>query len=230
MPTLVQCIAAVGLAVLAIEPAASQSQVNEAAKALAGSWEISNADHDKICVVELKSDAAGTGFRLDFNRATCTIDFPPLKEAAAWSLLGDNIVRIVDAKGKISFEFNEVENGMYESLRPGQPLTFLQSAAAAAAATRSVDQMIGDWNVLRGDGAPICTITLSAKANASELPLQVKPGCDAAITRFAPVTWQIERGELILRSARGQVWRFGDDEGTWRIVPQEPDPLMLTRR
>jgi hypothetical protein len=230
MRTRLRCILVMGVAILAHQPATAQTSAVEAAKMMAGQWEISNADHDKSCMVELKADTAPSGFRIEFDRAACAADFPPLKDASAWNLVGDNILRIVDAKGRIAFEFTEVENGMYESLRPGQPLTFLQSAAVTASATHSVDQVAGDWNVVRGDGPPICTLTLSGNSNAADLPLRVKPGCDAAVTRFGPATWRIERGELIVKSARGQVWRFGDEDGNWRLVPQEPDPLMLTRR
>jgi len=61
--------------------------------------------------------------------------------------------------------------------------------------------------------------------------MQVKPGCDPAIARFAPVTWQIDHGELVMKSARAQIWRFEDNNGTWeRRVPREADSLMLTKR
>ena len=63
------------------------------------------------------------------------------------------------------------------------------------------------------------------------MALQVKPGCDAAVTRFAPATWQIDHGELVMKSARGQVWRFEDNNGAWeRRIPREAEALMLTRR
>jgi hypothetical protein len=223
MRTLVRCLAAIGLAAVVTRPAALHAQnapATDAIKEITGAWEISNGDRDKICPVELKADAGVGGHKLDFNHTACANDFPPLKDAVAWNLVGDDTVRIVDARGKIAYEFTEVEDGLYESLRPGQPLTFLQSAAAAADETRSADQMTGDWNVQRGDSPPICTITLSGKANATDLPLRVKPGCDRAIVQFGPTSWQLDRGELILKSARGEIWRFGDDDGRWRLMPR----------
>jgi hypothetical protein len=61
--------------------------------------------------------------------------------------------------------------------------------------------------------------------------MQAKPGCDVAVARFAPVTWQIDHGELVMKSARGGIWRFEDNNGTWeRRVPREAEALMLTKR
>jgi hypothetical protein len=200
----------------------------EAVKALAGSYEMSNADRDKTCMLTLKADSGPGGFRLDFDRAGCTAAFPPMKDVAAWTLVNDAI-RLTDARGRIAFEFTEVEDGMYESLRAGQPLTFLQNAAIAKEAVRTSDQMSGEWNVVRSAGTPICTLTLSTTPFAGDFAVQVKPGCDAVITRFAPSMWQMDRGELLLKSARGQTWRFEDANGAWQRVPTDRDPIMLTR-
>jgi hypothetical protein len=201
----------------------------DAVKALAGSYEMSNADRDRTCVLTLKADSGPGGFKLDFDRNACVAAFPPLKDVAVWTLYNDAI-RFTDAKGKIAFEFTEVEDGMYESLRAGQPLTFLQNAAIAKEAVRTNEEMSGDWNVVRNAGTPICRLTLTTNPTGSgDLAVQVKPGCDAVVTRFAPALWQMDRGELLLKSARGQVWRFEDANGAWQRVPTDRDPVMLTR-
>ena len=114
----------------ALIPTVASAQ-SDAAKALVGAWEISNADHDKTCSITLGIENAAGGLKLDFNRTGCGADFPPLKEAGAWNLIGDNVIQVLNPKGKVLYEFTEVEGGIYESLRPGQPLTFLQNAAAA---------------------------------------------------------------------------------------------------
>jgi hypothetical protein len=224
--------AAYGLLVLLSVPALAQDKpptAAEAAKALAGGYEMSNADRDRTCILTLKPDSGPGGFKLEFDRNACVAAFPPLKDVAAWSLFNDAI-RLTDAKGKIAFEFTEVEDGMYESLRAGQPLTFLQNAVVAKEAVRTSEQVSGDWNMVRSAGTPICMLTLStAPAGAGDLTVQVKPGCDASVTRFAPTQWQMDRGELLLKSARGQVWRFEDANGAWQRVPTDRDPVMLTR-
>jgi hypothetical protein len=210
---------------------AAIAQPNEAVTALVGPWEMSNADRDQTCMLALKADAAPGGYKIEFEKGSCTGKFPPLKDVAAWALVGDNTVRLVDARGRPVYDFTEVESGMYEALKPGQPLTFLQTAASAADAVRTVEQMMGDWSVIRGTGE-VCVLTLSNRvASPGEMALQVKPGCEAAITRFGPATWQFDQGELVVKSARGQIWRFEDNNGTWeRRIPREADAVMLTRR
>ena len=46
-----------------------------------------------------------------------------------------------------------------------------------------------------------------------------------------PATWQIERGELVLKPAKGQPWRFEEqDATTWQRVPATADPVLLVRK
>jgi hypothetical protein len=43
--------------------------------------------------------------------------------------------------------------------------------------------------------------------------------------------WRLERGELLLMSANGEVWRFeADDNAQWRRVPDSADPLIMLRQ
>jgi len=224
---------AIALAIVAAAPGRLGAQSPDAIKDTVGSWEISNADRDRTCIVQFKADAAPGGYKLEFDKTACTVAFPALKDVVAWNLTPDDSVRLVDAKGRTVYEFNEVESGMYESLRPGQPLTFLQNAAAAAATmpTHNADELAGDWKFVRGSGATVCIITLSkAAAGKDDFALKINPGCDAAITRFAPSSWQIDHGELVLKSAKGQAWRFEEnDDNTWQRIPEGPDPLLLMR-
>jgi hypothetical protein len=219
--------AAMSFAALAPSVASAQS---DAIKALAGVWEISNADHDKTCPLTLGAENSAGGFKLDFNRTACSTDFPPLKEAGAWNLVGDNVIQVLNPKGKVLYEFTEVEGGIYESLRPGEPLTFLQNAAAATPPPKTTEEMTGEWSVVRGASAPICTLTLSLQpAGKDELSLKVEPGCDPAVASFGPASWHMEHGELVLKSARGPTWRFEEADGTWQRVPEGTDPIMLVR-
>ena len=55
--------------------------------------------------------------------------------------------------------------------------------------------------------------------------------CDQVVTRFAPVTWQMDRGEIVLRAANGQSWRFEEGEDSkWPRVPQTASPLLMVRK
>jgi hypothetical protein len=90
--------------------------------------------------------------------------------------------------------------------------------------------MLGDWTVVRGNGKPICTLTLANTPAGSDFALKLKPGCDAFVARFAPTAWQMDRAELVLRNARNQTWRFAEgDASTWQRVPEIADPVMLVR-
>src|SRR5580658_7154862 len=76
------------------------------------------------------------------------------------------------------------------------------------------------WAIARGTGKPVCMLTLANNPiTADALALKIKPGCDALVTRFGPTAWRIDQGELVLLSARGQMWRFEEnDANTWMRV------------
>ena len=61
--------------------------------------------------------------------------------------------------------------------------------------------------------------------------MKLKPGCDSFVTRFGPTSWRMNQGELVLLSARGQTWRFEEnDVNTWQRVPETDDPVLLVRQ
>lgn len=207
---------------------------SDAVKALAGSgaWEISNADRDKACTVAFKADAARTGYKLELDPA-CGVTFPFAKEIDGWTLSND-VLRLIDARGKAVFEFNEVESGMYEAERPGEGIYFLQNAAAAPI-MRTPDQMAGEWIVKQGE-KQICAMTLATTPvpNQEEaLSLRIKPGCDSMVARLNFILWRMDQGELVLASAGGQSWRFEEEDTqafTWRRVPEGADDIRMTRK
>ena len=84
---------------------------------------------------------------------------------------------------------------------------------------------------MRGAGKPICTLTLSNTPAGEEFAVRVQPRCDALVTRFAPITWQMDRGELVLKSAAGRSWRFElrDDE-KWQRVTATANPMLMVRK
>ena len=218
------------IASLVVVGARAQAPVSEQAKAMAGgSWEFSNADRDKRCMIAFKTAPAAAGMKLDFDKA-CAEAFPFIKDIAGWSIAENDFLRLLDAKGKSLLDFSEVETGMYEAPRPGEGILFIQAAAALGPPPKEAEQMIGDWGVVRRAGNPICTLTLANTAAGPDLALKLKPGCDPFVTRFAPTAWQMDRGELLLKNARGQTWRFEESDGaTWSRVPETAEPLLLVR-
>jgi hypothetical protein len=108
----------------------------------------------------------------------------------------------------------------------------LQNLAAARALSKSMDQMIGDWSVIRGNDRVICSLTLTnTETTPDNYAVYLKPRCDPVVVGFGPVAWRLERGELQLMSAKGEVWRFeADDNAQWRRVPDSADPFILSRQ
>ncbi len=201
----------------------------DAVNAMVGNWEFSNADHDKVCRFAFRADPAVGGYKADIDR-NCGTLFPSIKDVVGWNLDGYGTLRLVDKGGNAVVELTQAEDGIFDGFQPGEGRYVLQSAAAAP--VRSAEELVGDWAIARGTGKPICVLTLANNpANADNLPLKVKPGCDAFVARFGPVFWRIDRGELVLLSARGQTWRFEeDDANTWLRVPETADPVLLVRQ
>ncbi|MFL6825042.1 MAG: AprI/Inh family metalloprotease inhibitor [Bradyrhizobium sp.] len=200
-------------------------------KGMVGQWELSTTERSKTCVVTLKSDATGQALKLELEPG-CAVALPFSKEIAAWSIKGLDIVRLQDGSGQAVIDFTEVESGIFEGLRQGEGIYILQNLAAARSLAKSMDQMIGDWAMVRGNGRAVCGLTLTnTEASQDNFQVFLKPKCDPAVSVFAPTQWRLERGELLLMSATGELWRFeADDNAQWRLVPDTADPLIMLRQ
>lgn len=232
------------------EPQVTQPQAtppqSDPIKAMVGNWELSNADHDKVCRLIFRADTVAGGYKIDIDKG-CPSLFPSTKDIVAWSADNYGNLRLIDGQGSAVLELTQVESGMFDGFQPEQGRFILQ--AAAAAPVRSADEMVGEWAIARGTGKPICALTLSNAAVSvppaapaatpsapkppvlASLSLKLKPGCDGLVTRFGPTAWRMESGELVLLSARGQMWHFEEnDSNTWQRVPETPDPVLLVRQ
>ena len=223
------CLLAV---ILMITPDAVAQDARSLTKEMVGEWELSTAGRDKTCIVTLKGDSTPQGLKLELDKG-CGTALPFTKSIVAWSVKGLDIVRLQDAAGQSIIDVTEVESGIFEGLRQGEGVYLLQNLAAARALSKSADQLIGDWAMVRGSSKSICGVTLTnTETNTPEnFAVYLKPRCDPLVTAFAPTVWRIERGELLLQSAKGEIWRFeADDNAQWRRVPDSADPLLLTRQ
>jgi hypothetical protein len=200
-------------------------------KDMVGQWELSTTERSKTCVVTLKGDAAGPALKLELEPA-CKTALPFTKDIAAWNVRGLDIVRLQDGAGESVIDFTEVEAGIFEGLRQGEGVYILQNLAAARSMAKSMDQMIGDWAMVRGNGQPICGLTLTnTEASPDNFQVFLKPKCDPAIAQFNPTQWRLERGQIILMSKAGEAWQFeADDNAQWRRVPDTADPLIMLRQ
>ena len=199
-------------------------------KTMVGQWELSTTERSKTCVVTLKADGAPQGLKLELE-PTCPKALPFTRDIATWSIRGLDIVRLQDGSGQSVIDFTEVESGIYEGLRSGEGVYILQNLAAARSLAKSMDQMIGDWSMMRGNGRNICGLTLTnTEATADNFAVFLKPRCDPLVAGFNPVQWRLERGALIMTSASGETWQFeADDNAQWRRMPDSADPLILLR-
>lgn len=208
---------------------------NDAANGLVGgAWEFSNADRDKICRFTFRNDAAVGGSKVEIDR-NCPNLFPATKDIVGWVVDNFGTLHLLDATGNAVIDLSEAEAGIYDGFEPGQGRYIMQSAASAP--VKSAEDVAGDWAVVRGTGKPICMLTLANNpaannpTGADAFALKLKPGCDPAVTRFAPSAWRMDQGELLLLSARGQTWRFEEnDANTWQRVPEGPDLVLLVRQ
>jgi len=200
-------------------------------KDMIGQWELSTTERSKTCVVTLNGDSTPQGLKLELEPG-CAAALPFTKAITAWNIRGLDIVRLQDATGEAVIDFTEVESGIFEGLRQGEGIYILQNLAAARSLAKSMDQMIGDWAMVRGNGQSICGLTLTnTEATADNFQVFLKPRCDPAVTAFAPTQWRLERGELLLLSANGEIWHFeADDNAQWRRVPDAADPLIMLRQ
>jgi len=215
---------------LALAPPARAQDASSLKKDMIGQWELSTTERSKTCVVTMKGDASPQGFKLELE-PTCPAALPFTKDIAAWSIKGLDIVRLQDAAGQPVIDFTEVESGIFEGLRSGEGVYILQNLAAARSLAKSMDQMIGDWSMVRGNGQTICGLTLTnTEASPDNFQVFLKPKCDPSITAFAPTQWRLDHGQMILMSTGGQTWQFeADDNAQWRRVPDSADGLVMMR-
>jgi hypothetical protein len=210
-------------------PARSQDS-STLKKDMVGQWELATTERSKTCVVTLKGDATPQGLKLELE-PSCAAALPFTKDITSWNIRGLDIVRLQDAAGQPVIDFTEVESGIFEGLRTGEGVYILQNLAAARSLAKSMDQMIGDWSMVRGNGQAVCGLTLTnTEAGQDNFQVFLKPKCDPAIATFAPTQWRLDHGQMLLLSAQGETWQFeADDNAQWRRVPDSADPLIMIR-
>jgi hypothetical protein len=218
------------LALAAASPARSQQDASTLKKDMIGQWELATTDRSKTCVVTLKQEPAPQGLKLELEPG-CAAALPFTKGITAWNIKGLDIVRLQDGAAESVIDFTEVEAGIFEGLRQGEGVYILQNLAAARSLAKSMDQMIGDWSMVRGNGQAICGLTLTnTEAGQDNFQVFLKPKCDPVVAAFAPTQWRLDHGQMLLMSQGGETWQFeADDNAQWRKVPDSADPLIMLR-
>src|SRR6201996_8535786 len=191
---------------LAASPRAGAQDVSTLRKDMSGQWELATTDRSKTCVVTMKPDAGANGsFKLELEPG-CAKALPFTADIAAWSIKGlGDIVRLQDSAGESVIDFTEVETGIFEGLRSGEGVYILQNLAAARSLAKSMDQMIGDWAMVRENGTVVCGLTLTNnEANQDNFQVFLKPKCDSTVATFAPTQWRLDHGQIVLLSDSGE--------------------------
>ncbi|MFT3939645.1 AprI/Inh family metalloprotease inhibitor [Rhodopseudomonas sp.] len=200
-------------------------------KEMVGQWELATTERSKTCVVTLTSEPAAKGLKLTLE-PDCAKTLPFTKAITAWDVKGLDIVRLETADGDSVIDFTEVESGIFEGHRDGEGLYILQNLVAARSLAKSMEQMIGDWTMVRGNGRQVCGLTLTnTEAGNDNFQAFLKPRCDTQIAGFGPTMWRLEHGAMLLVAPNGDSWRFeADDNAQWRKVPDTADPLIMLRQ
>ena len=200
-------------------------------KEMVGQWELATTERSKTCVVTLSSEPASRGLKLTLE-PDCAKTLPFTQAIVAWDVKGLDIVRLETAEGDSVIDFTEVESGIFEGHRDGEGIYILQNLVAARSLAKSMEQMIGDWTMVRGNGRPVCGLTLTnTEAGGDNFQAFLKPRCDPQVAGFGPTMWRLEHGAMLLVAPNGATWRFeADDNAQWRRVPDTADPLIMLRQ
>jgi hypothetical protein len=193
-------IMAVAALVALASPVLAQDAPN-LKKDMVGQWELATTERSKTCVVTLKGDTTPQGLKLELEPG-CAAALPFTKDITSWNVKGlGDIVRLQDASGQPVIDFTEVESGIFEGLRTNEGVYILQNLAAARSLAKSMDQMIGDWSMVRGNGQAVCGLTLTnTEAGQDNFQVFLKPKCDPAVAAFAPTQWRLDHGQMQLIS------------------------------
>ena len=159
------------------------------------------------------------------------------KLMAAWASFATadtNLRGVVQKLNDISQmeELAEVENSIFEGQRSGEGIFLLQNAEEAREAVRTMDNLVGNWAIIRAKGTRLCRLTLTnTPTEGDNFALFTKPPCESPVAAFAPLFWRLERGVILMIAKGGETWRFEpDDLAQWRRVPEDTDQLVLERQ
>jgi hypothetical protein len=135
----------------------------------------------------LDARPVGPGFTLVYDKTVCLPLFGFLSETVAWLPGIAGSIRFVNAAKRTVSEFTEGVGGRYEALRESDGVYFLSNLQFVDPGdSPQFTDLLGEWNMARPDGPPICTVSLTNESTGEDtFVVTVKPGCDQSITRFA---------------------------------------------
>ncbi|MEW6255822.1 MAG: AprI/Inh family metalloprotease inhibitor [Pseudomonadota bacterium] len=214
------------------EPPKPDPALVAAAQRIAGSFLLASADGARSCSVALhaEADRAG-GFALALPLDSCAaIPFAAL--VRGWTPDPSGAIRLLGPEGRTIAEFTEATGGSYEALREGDGVYFLAPPGGLQGIEAPPEELLGEWSLSRARGGPVqCRWILTDTPVGSGRKVEVAPGCTSPLSEFAPTTWRIEGGNVVVASGSGQTTlRFArQEDGTWAKTPERGRPLFLAR-
>lgn len=213
-------------------PAADPAQIERAV----GPWELSNPAGDRKCAVTFKPERLGTGRALQLAEA-CATTFPGVAGMVAWTIGPTGGIRWMDRAGTATFDFDETEVGIFESLRPGDSnVYFLTNLGLAGTSLPTADDVAGLWTLGQPRGRSLCSLALRQElaANAGALEqrfaIEIAEGCERSVAALGLSHWRLER-ELLVLGGRGQSLTFKrEPDGRWIKTPPDSRPLVMIRQ
>jgi len=143
---------------------------------------------------------------------------PATTTSSAWSTPGDPVLDQRGGKRHL------------RSAAPWRRHSVIQNASGRSARLpRTAADMTGNWQIVRRTGRPICSLALTNIAAGEEFVIRVQPPWSRSSRASRRRRGRWDRGELVLRSANGQSWRFEETEGKWQRVPETSDPVLMVR-
>jgi hypothetical protein len=201
-------------------------------RALVAQYELASADSTRKCRIALDAKPVGQGFTLVFDRGPCGAQFGFLAQVVAWTPGVAGAILLIGRDGRPVAEFTEGVGGVYEAIRENDAVYFLANLQFVDPSERvQITDVLGEWNLARPGGAPICRIMLTDQIAGDELyGMRLQPNCDQSIERFGVTMWQLERGDIVLRAPNGESLRFErQDAKVWAKIPDKPRPLLMSR-
>lgn len=207
------------------------SEQRASAERLAGALRLTSADGERRCDITLTTQPSGPGLAVELDRAACAaIAFSA--QVAAWLPETMDAIRLLGSDGRILAEFTAGTGGSFEALREGDGVYFLGPPAALESADATPEEMLGEWVLIREAGAPACRWTFTdLPAPQGGYVIDLGADCDAPLTRFAPASWEITGGNVLVHSSTGGgSIRFARrDDGNWARIPERDRPLLMSR-
>ncbi len=196
----------------------------------AGALTLASADGERTCPLVLKATPTGPGFAVTFETGGCAaIAF--VAEVVAWVPDASGAIRLISAQGRTVAEFTEGAAGTYEALRDGDGVYFLATPAALQADVVHAEELLGEWDLSRVAGTPLCRWSFTDAPVAGGFAVKVAPGCEAGLAAFSPAAWHLEGSNVLVASGAGaSTLRFArQEDGGWGKVPERGRPLLMSR-